>query len=57
MDQLRSVHSQIVGMLSERYPPEKRKQQMLAVDKARERAQREREAHLADKAVKKTIRL
>ncbi len=57
MDQLRSVRSQIVGMLSERYPPEKRKQQMLAVDKARERAQREREAHLEDKAVKKTIRL
>ena len=44
-------------MLSERYPPEKRKQQMLAVDKARKRGQEEREVRLADKVVKKTIRL
>jgi hypothetical protein len=57
MDQLRSVRSHIVGMLSERYPPEKRKAQMLAVDKARERGQKDREARLADKVVKKTIRL
>ena len=36
MDQLCAVRSQIVGMLSERYPPAKRKQQLLAVDKAKE---------------------
>jgi hypothetical protein len=57
MEQLRAVRGQIVGMLSERYPPEKRQEQMLAVEKARTRALKSRETQLADKVVKKKILL
>ena len=56
-EELRAVRSQIVGMLSERYPPEKRQEQLMAVEKARTRAEKDREIKLADKAVPRKIYL
>ena len=57
VEELRAVRSQIVEMLSQRHPPEKRQEQLMAVSKARERAEKDREVKLSDKAVPKKIYL
>ena len=56
-EELRAVRSQIVGMLSQRYPPEKRQEQLMAVNRAREKAEKDRAIRLADKTAPKKIYL
>lgn len=56
--ELTNVRSQIVGILSERYPSaEKRSQQILAADRAKQRALEGRALALKNKAVPKKIHL